>query len=457
MSAARAAVLIAVAAFGLRVLALVLFTVLDLGGPLGFYRVERSGGLEWDWGYEQAAIAQSIAEGRGFSDPFLEGTGPTAWASPFYPLLLGGLIKVFGGITAGVAWTLAIVQCLAAGATSFFLWRLGRDLYSSGAGLAAAVLWAVHPMAIYLPISLVWDSTIVALSITWLLSAVIERGRDARLASVFWLGAGLGLTLLVNPAPLGLVPMLAWYYLRPRGGRFHFERTGIARVAALTGGALLAASPWIARNVAVLQTAQLRSNLGVEVMVGNNDGAIGVFNGELHPAYSADEVQRLRALGEVDYSREALHRGLDWISDHPARFGRLTLERFQRFWFGPDPTQPLVLGSGDLHERDWMGWLKWLTHAVMGALAIASILTWRGRPGSRAVIGGALLFFPLVYYVTHVFERYRFPIEPLITLAAAVFLLRLVFARTREWARPNGTWNRASTQRADTSPNVTST
>ena len=445
MRFAQVAVWIALAAFGLRLLAIIAFTVLDLGGPLGFYRVQQGGGLEWDWGYEQAAVAQSIAEGRGFSDPFRKGTGPTAWASPVYPLLLGGLIKLFGGITAGVAWTLAIIQCTAAGATSFFLWRLGRDLYSNVAGIVAAGVWAVHPMAVYLPISLVWDSTIVAMAITWFLSAMIERGREAPLRSVFWLGCGLGLTLLVNPAPLALVPMFAWYYLRPRLGRFRIEAAGFARVLVLAGGALLVASPWIARNVAVLRTPQLRSNLGVEILVGNNDGAIGVFNGRLHPAYNEDELQRFKALGEVDYSKDAARRGLDWIRHHPLRFGRLTLERFQRFWFGPHPAQPLVLGTGFVQERDWMGWLKWLTHALGGGLAIAAMLTWKGRPGSRTVMRGALFFFPLVYYVTHVFERYRFPIEPLVTLAASVLLLRLAFGRTHAWARPGHIeWERES-------------
>jgi hypothetical protein len=39
-------------------------------------------------GYEAGAIAKSIAVGDGFSSPFREPTGPTAWMMPLYPYLL---------------------------------------------------------------------------------------------------------------------------------------------------------------------------------------------------------------------------------------------------------------------------------------------------------------------------------------------------------------------------------
>lgn len=418
-------------------LAIRIAAILTLGDPTGFYRAERGGGLEWDWGYEQGNVAQAVARGDGFAHPFPVESGATAWAAPVYPLLLGGMIKAFGGITVGVAWCLALLQSAASALTCFFLFRLGRDLYSKQAGLAAALLWAVHPMAIYLPVALVWDSTIVALSITWFLSSMIERGRTAPLGSVAKLGVGLGAAMLVNPAPLALVPMFAWFYLRPRPGRLRFDTSGIPRIATLLVFAVLTVSPWVVRNMTVLGTPQIRSNLGVEVFVGNNDGAFGPFNGRIHPAYNEGEMDRYLEMGEVAYSKDSMRRGAEWIREHPARFARLSVERFQRFWIGPNPSSPLILGTGFVQERDMMGWLKWATHALLGVLAIVGMLTWKGRPGSRTVMRGVLLLFPLVYYVTHVFERYRFPIEPIVTLAAAVLVLRLVFGAGSAIARPD--------------------
>ena len=36
-----------------------------------------------------------------------------------------------------------------------------------------------------------------------------------------------------------------------------------------------------------------------------------------------------------------------------------------------------------------------------------------------------MLLFPLIYYLTHVFERYRFPIEPVVVLLSVVALCAL--------------------------------
>lgn len=417
-------------AFALRILA-----IFVLGDPLDIHRVTRGGGLDWNWGYEQAAVAQALAEGRGYSDAFAQGTGSTAWVAPFYPVLLAGLIKVFGGITPAVAWILAFAQSAGAALTCYYLFRLGRDLHSSMAGTAAAVLWAVHPMAIYLPVAMVWDSTFVALSMTWFLATMVERGRGVSARGAAVLGVGLAGTLLVNPAPLALVPMFAWYYLKPRPGRLRFDREGLPKFLILIGTALVTVSPWLIRNAIVMGTPQVRSNLGVELFVGNNDGAFGPFNVRVHPSYNETELERYRELGEVAYASYAMTTAKEWIQEHPARFGWLTLERFQRFWVGPDPTTPVLLGTGYIQERDWMGWIKWFSHAFFGLCAVLGILTWKGRPGSRTLIRGVFLFYPLVYYVTHVFERYRFPIEPFITLAAAVFLLRLAFGAKSPWAR----------------------
>ena len=204
IKSSRAVWVIVLLAFAIRVLAIIV-----LGDPLDIHRVTRGGGLDWSWGYEQASVAQALSSGRGFSDPFAQGTGSTAWVAPFYPTLLAGLITLFGGITPAVAWILAIGQSVGAALTCYYLWKLGRHLYSGVAGIAAAMLWAVHPMAIYLPVAMVWDSTFVALSIAWFLATMVEHGREVTVRGAAILGVGLGATLLVNPAPLALVPVFA--------------------------------------------------------------------------------------------------------------------------------------------------------------------------------------------------------------------------------------------------------
>lgn len=391
-----------------------------LGDATGFHQAERAPrGAAWDWGYEQGAIAQALAAGRGFADPFLRGTGPTGWTAPLYPLLLAGLIEAFGGVVYQAALALALSQAAASALVSWCLLRLGRALHSDAVGLLAALLWALHPLAAYLPVSLAWDSTFVALGLAWCLARVAEGGPRARPRALAGAGASLGFIALVNPAPLALAPALLWYWLRPRAAG---ER--LAAVAAFVGGVLALTAPWAVRNLVVLGSANLRTNLGVELFVGNNDDARGPFNGRIHPAYDEGEFAQYEALGEVAYARHCAARARSWAQANPARFARLSLERAQRFWVGPSPWSPQVLGSGAERRRDWQGWIEWLTHALFGGLGLVGALTFRGRAGAATLVRGALVLFPLVYYVTHVFERYRLPLEPVVVVAAAALLVR---------------------------------
>ena len=66
----------------------------------------RMRGIEdhFQFGWEMGRIARALATGYGFADPFNGHSGPTAWTPPLYPLLLGGVFKVFGVYTLLSAW-----------------------------------------------------------------------------------------------------------------------------------------------------------------------------------------------------------------------------------------------------------------------------------------------------------------------------------------------------------------
>jgi len=54
--------------------------------------------------FESGNIAVSLAKGNGFGSPFRVDTGPTAWMSPLYPLLLSGILRIFGIYTYQSWW-----------------------------------------------------------------------------------------------------------------------------------------------------------------------------------------------------------------------------------------------------------------------------------------------------------------------------------------------------------------
>ena len=66
-----------------------------------WFDVSPSSAIKWmQRRHETGSIAHSLATGKGFSNPFLRDTGPTAWLTPVYPLLVAAAFKLFGGFLA---------------------------------------------------------------------------------------------------------------------------------------------------------------------------------------------------------------------------------------------------------------------------------------------------------------------------------------------------------------------
>ena len=62
------------------------------------------------FGAEMGRIARALATGRGYADPFLGPTGPTAWVPPLFPLILAGIFKLFGVYSTLSAWAVLYLR-----------------------------------------------------------------------------------------------------------------------------------------------------------------------------------------------------------------------------------------------------------------------------------------------------------------------------------------------------------
>ena len=388
------------------------------------------GRTAWEWGYEQACVAQSLAEGRGFGDPWGAGSGPTAWLAPMYPALLGLLMAIFGGVSNATAAALITIQSAADAATCVLLAQLAIGLGFRRAARPAAYLWALYPLAVWNATHTVWDTSLVAFALTLFLSRLFApgrvpgrppgRGRAARL------GLGYGALLLLNPAPVVLFPVVLWEL---GGGRLGMRA---ARGALSFGAAAgLVCLPWMIRNQVVVGTSGLRSNLGVELMIGNHDRSIGWSEAfKYNASHVETERDRYRALGEVAYSRECRERAGEWIAAHPGAFARLVLRRARLFWLSEAPNTDVRESAGRSAAGDPLSWIKYASFlaAALGGLAGLGLLR---REGGRegALLMGMLLLFGLPYYLTHVSERYRFPVDPLLVLLSAQAAIAMASAR----------------------------
>ncbi len=402
--------------------------LLRLGAMVALGTPEAAAGLTpWKWGGESACLADSVLDGRGYGDPWAHDTGPSGWLTPPYPLVIALCLAVGGGVGPAAATCLYVLQALASALTCVVLLRLGCALGRERAGWWAAWFLALYPPAIWNAVKTVWDTTFVALAVTLLLERLVavhrrarERGETLGPRAHLSFGLGYGALCFLNPAGMALAPAVAVYLAVGQ----RTVAAALRAVAVFVVGAAAVATPWMLRNARVVDSFSLRPNLGVEMMIGNNGESRGrPLPFRFHPSHVPEELALYRELGEGDYCRDAGRRARRWIGDHPGEFARLVLLRAQYFWLGELPSSDIRTSGGVGAGGDPASWIKFAAFFVVGVAALVGLfrarLPWRERLLFLLVAFG----FSGPYLLTHVSERYRFPIDPLLILLGVAWAL----------------------------------
>lgn len=363
---------------------------------------------------ETGHIAYSVATGKGMSSPFQTDSGPTAWLTPAYPLIVAGIFRVFGVYTRGSFLAAVFLNIIFSSATCVPIFFAGKRIAGVGTGSGGAWLWALFPNAILIPFEWVWDTSLAALLAATLLWATLELAESSRWRD--WIGYGLlwGVALMTNPSVGAAFPfLLGWLAYRGcRDGRIRLTKPGLAAAVAL-----ICCVPWTVRNFVVFHRfIPFRSNFGYELYIGNNENY-----DERHwrsPAIITQDMETYRYLrmGETAFMQEERRKALRFIESHPRVEVQLIARRFVDFWMGV--ADPL---------RTFMGTDSWLIRGILlgnfasavGALAGMVVLFVR-RSGYALPMAVFPLVFPVLYYVTHTSLRYRHPIDPMVLLLTAI-------------------------------------
>lgn len=383
----------------------------------------------FQFGWEMGRIARSIAMGQGFSSPTDLPTGPSAWAPPVYPYILGGIFKLFGIYSNLSAWVVLAGNSFFSALTCLTLYRIGEKIYGAAVARATAWTWALFPYAIYWPVRVVWEMSLSAflLSLAFLLTLrMADRPPHPRT----WIGFGLlwGLLALTNTAVLSLLPFCLLYLLwrLPRAGR---QWIGLGACILAAG---LVVSPWLARNYAVFgKFVFVRDNLPLEMHMANNDQSTGLWTRSEHPGNDPESMRRFQELGEIRFMEEKQLQFRQFVGDHPGLFLRFTIERVLYFWIGP-PQADIVAGYDLMIARHLM-------FILPAAFAFAGLwFTLRNRKPGGFLLACFLLIYPLPYYLVNPFPRYKHAIEPeMILLVVYLFCeARRVQIRWPVRARP---------------------
>ena len=363
------------------------------------------------FGWEMGRIAESIATGRGFSDPFGPPTGPTAWEPPLYPYIAAAVFSTFGIYSKASAFVLLTFNSACSALTCIPIFRIAKRMFSENVAVGSAWAWALLPNVMFWCTRSIWETSLSAL----LLAVIVWKALtlEHRNGLRPWLEFGLlwGVAALNSPSLLSFLPaagLWAWYR-RAKAGK-----ESIAGVALASVVFFACITPWLVRDYLTLgRFIFLRDNFVAELRLGNGNGADGTLMLYLDPPHDPYAMRQFESMGELRYIAMRKQQAIHYIRADYGRFAGLCLRRFVYFWASPPkPTQPA-----------WLEPLKqylFLGSSILALWGLGLALR-RGKPGAWLLFGLVLLY-PAIYYVVYAIPRYRHPIEPELAILC-VFLI----------------------------------
>ena len=368
---------------------------------------------------ETGSIAKSLATGKGFSSPFGKETGPTAWLTPVYPLLVAGIFRVFGVFTRASFFAVVVLNALFSSGVCLPIFYAGKRITGPGVASGAAWLWALFPNAVMFPFEWVWDTSLAALLGAALLWATLELVESKRWRD--WCRYGLlwGFTLMTNPSLGSLLPfLLGWaacraYRVNQANREIEFHTSKPALVALCI--AILCCLPWTIRNYIVFdRLVPLRSNLALELYIGNNENYSP--RATWPPQITKErELVRYFHMGEIPFMEEEKRKALAFMRAYPRVEVRLIADRLVAFWTGlVDPWQAFLSANSLVRVL-----LACSTVSALGGLLGIAVLLGKRSPYVFPLAAYPVVF-PWLYYITHSNLRYRHPIDPVMLLLVAI-------------------------------------
>jgi hypothetical protein len=383
----------------------------------------------FEFGWEMGRIARSLALGRGYADPFVDNTGPTAWNPPLYPIILAGVFKLFGVYSALSGWVILSINSIFSAATIPAVHEIAKRCYGkehNGASIAqwSGWLWALYPAAMQYAVRWVWEMTLTTMLFAWVLVIALRmRGIGAEPSNTTrnWILFGLlwGTIALSNPSPLLFLPVCGLWVL------FGAKNRAVAfRGAVLSSIVFFAClTPWAIRNWRVFHAfIPIRGNLGAELYAGNGPGSTGFpWGGTLPIVDGGPKIAVYRNMGEVHYVKMRGDMAKAYIRAHPLHFAKISLKRVYFYWIGvPHPTQAHPAGE----------FIREINFAFLSFSGLFGLwLSWRRRIPASGLFIWAFLLLPVSYYFVTPGARFRHPLEPLIAVLS-VFLFQ---AAEKSW------------------------
>ena len=374
-----------------------------------------------------SSVANGLAHGRGFSDPFHSLSGgklvfgtlgdpvPTAFHPPLFPALL--TIPSLVGLDSYTAHQ--IVGCVLGAMVVPVVGLLGRRIADNRAGIAAAAIAAA-----FLPMvsrdALLMSESLYGLLIALSLLAALRLREQPTTGRTLALGALIGMAALTRSEAILLVVLLA----APIA--YRIERGRRLRAIALVCAAVLTVClPWCVRNSLEFdQPTQITTGDG-SVIAGSN--LASTYMGPDIGAWDFQGLYRTPAGRHVDPNESVQSdrwrdEGIAYARHHASRLPAVVAARIGRTWelFPASPIERARLGSDAYKHVRALEYPEQLMLWAVVALAIVGAVGLRRRRRALWPFLVLLALVTLVSALTHGDPRYRYAADvALVVLAGA--------------------------------------
>ncbi|WP_131818390.1 hypothetical protein [Planctopirus hydrillae] len=383
-------------------------------------------------------LAQNLVHGEGFCGP---GGVPTAFRPPLFPLLLAPLLWL-----ANVTWAVAILQLSLSLVLTWATIRTTqlltidrasgedtRDGWHAAGGWAGMIV-AIDPLLLLYstqPMTEILAATLIMLLSLQLAQALIHPA-SLTLSRLMLAGLMAGCAPLARPALLLLLPwfLIGMGWIGSQHAPHRSPRLFLRIVMILAGFALIAPGIWMTRNQLVMgEPIVTTTHGGYTLWLANNPviqeleeiKGTSIWPDEKFREWEARNREKLDGLSEVE--QDKLQQGWAWqtIRRNPEAFTRSALLRMAFFW-SPVP-------QSMFQNRVPWGLMELLffsygLFAMMACLGTIELLRSHRVFGVWLVGTVCLVMLPHVFYFSN--ARMRAPIEPLLAIPAAIYLVKLL-------------------------------
>ena len=366
------------------------------------------------------AYGDHIARGWGYVD--LDGSPVVRWM-PGWPLLLGGLYRLFGTSTLVAMLANAVFDA----ATAVLVGVLGARLFRRRIGLVAGGLYAFWPGVVFLCATHMSESLFNLLLVGTLLLTTIACEAESR-RTVWFAAAGLclGGAAVVKAEPLVMCPALLLTLWIGRRSRADFLRAAAAFF--LVTAAVL--TPWTIRNwVAFDRFLPTAASGGIGVYLANHPGATGGQDLRANRALQRRFHRQNAAETAIARNDAGWRDAWEFVRAHPEEEIRIVANKLRLTYSGDARGAKLVRGLGP--EENWVlgadVWRRlrlasdsyWFAMLGLALVGLGTLRSWQPTAAPLLLLGVIVPWFCL-HVVFLGGPRYHVPQIPAIALLAAL-------------------------------------